>query len=74
MVCFGEIQRLVKQSPGLAREEGDKMVACGDEKKIQADDKRSDGGGKRHRGAAVSAVPDGKDVPLLHLAGLAENV
>jgi hypothetical protein len=56
------------------------MVACGDEKRTQADDKRGDGGGKRYHGAAVSAVPNGKDIPAVDLCngklgvGLAEDI
>jgi hypothetical protein len=67
------------QSPGPTREEGDKMVACGDEK-FKVDSQRGAGGDKRYRGAAVSTVPHGKDISAVDLCnwklvvGLAENV
>jgi hypothetical protein len=64
----------MNQSPGLAREEGHNMVVRDDANKRQVDGSSGAGDGKRYRGAAVSAVPNRKDVPLFHLARLAEDV
>jgi hypothetical protein len=56
------------------------MVVRGNENKRQVDGSSGAGGGKRYRGAAVSAVPNGKDIPAVDIcnwklvAGLAENV
>src|SRR5260370_25256057 len=45
----------------------DKMAGLEDEQRREGDD-------RRHSGAEVSAVPYGRDIPVLHLARLAENV
>ncbi|HEX4544309.1 MAG TPA: hypothetical protein VH114_14170 [Candidatus Acidoferrum sp.] len=67
-------------SPGLAREEVHNMVLRGDENKRQVDGSSGAEGGKRYRGAAVPAVPDGENIPAVDIcnwqlvARLAENV
>lgn len=41
------------------------MIALGDENKAQADNKRGDGSDERYRGAALSPVPNWKDLPAI---------
>jgi hypothetical protein len=62
-----------KKKEGMDAEEEGKERGC-DKMAGRRDDKRDEGNGRRYLGAEVSAVPYGKDFPLLHLARLAEDV
>jgi hypothetical protein len=72
-VAFSVLSCESKKREGMDTEEAskergrDKMVG-------RRDEKRDEGNGRRYFGAAVSPVPNGRDIPLLHLARRAEDV